>query len=313
MLVERVVRFQPVSFMLDVEDRRARERGVRGPNPRPLDRLDFHVVGRIVGGVREDFPRPWRLVLKRNSDGYFLFFGLVKGVDDQVRRDVLAPGTYVLRVSSPSRLYQTAERTDIVISAPEDVEANRLYLFELEPGHAYPFSGEAPLAGGRGPTLLRGGLRHVDGRGIVNAVVEVPGVSNRSRTDDGGNWLLTFPESQPDAAVTVRVTLADGTVEDIASVNIVHGTENILRQTALRGWVLTNTGAGIVDARVRVEGRTGEATSGEDGGWFYYLGLNQTAAMVTVAAVHPDGRVLMRSGVQVQPRSTVIVPPVRFS
>jgi hypothetical protein len=301
------LRRQTATLIFDPEDRYARERGVRGSHPRPIGPIKFCLVGRMVGGSRQDFDRPLKLVVGRNASGYYLFFGAIRLADGTSRRDVLADGMYVVRVES--RFYQWAEREDIALPMP-DPEAP--YFFDLEPGYAYPFPMESTRPGGRGPTLLRGSLHRPDGHGIARATIQVVGQSNTYRTDDTGQWVLVFPDTQPSGDVTVHFDFPDGKVENVANVPVVQGRESSLPQTALRGWVLTEAGVGIRDAIVRVSGYPGRTTTRRDGSWFYYFGLNQMVDTVSVTAVLPDGRSLTQSNVQVQPRATVVVPTFRF-
>jgi hypothetical protein len=299
------LRRQTAILIFDLEDRYARERGVRGRHPRPIGPIKLCVVGRMVGGVRQVIDPSLELVVRRNASGYHLFFGVVRLPDGTSHEAALAAGTYVVRVES--RFYQWAEREDIVLP-----ESETPYFFDLEPGYAYPFPSESSLPGGRGPTLLRGSLHRPDGQAIAWVTIQVVGQSNTYRTDDTGQWALVFPDTQPTGNVTVRFELPDGTVENVANVPIVQGRETGLAQTALRGWVLTDAGVGIPRATVRVSGYPAQTTTGSDGSWFYYFGLNQPADTVSVTAVLPDGRSRTQSNVLVQPRATVVVPTIRF-
>jgi hypothetical protein len=263
-------------------------------------------MGEIDGGSRQDFDAPRELVVKRNLDGYRLFFNQIIFPDGQRVQTALADGVYVVRVES--QFYQPTEREDVVLPEPEQP-----YLFDLRPGYAYPFPQESSLGGGRGPTLLRGSLHHPNGEGIAGAMIEVVGQSNVYVTDDTGQWVLVFPDTQPTGAVTVRVEHPDGTTENVTGVNVTQGRESSLPQTALRGWVLTNAGIGIKGATVRVSGYPSQTATAQDGSWFYYFDLNQAADTVSVTAVRPDGTHLTQSNVQVQPRATVVVPSFRFS
>jgi hypothetical protein len=64
--------------------------------------------------------------------------------------------------------------------------------------------------------------------------------------------------------------------------------------------------------RVRVAGDPATAATAADGGWSYAFPPNQAAALVAVTAELPGGASLTQSGVQVIPRSTVVVPTFRF-
>ncbi len=299
------LRQQTATLIFDLEDRYARERGVWGRHPRPIGPLKFCLVGQMVNGVRQDIDPPLELTIRRNTSGYHLFFNVVRLPDGTSRQGFLADGTYVVRIES--RFYQWAEREDIDLPEPENP-----YFFDLEPSYAYPFPTEITLSGGLGLTLLRGSLHQLDGQGLARATIEVLGRSNRYRTDNNGQWVLWFPDTQPSGNVTVHFELPDGTVEDVANVSIVQGRESSLAQAALRGWVLTAAGVGIPHATVRVSGYPSHTMSSRDGSWFYHFGLNQSADTVRVTVVLPDGRSRTQTNIQVQPRATVVVPTFRF-
>lgn len=292
-------------LVFDLEDRYARDRAVRGPHPRPVGPVRILLAGKVVLGVREDFPLPFELVTTRNASGYHVFFGEDRPPGGGRRRMGLADGIYVVRVESD--FYQVAERDDVALPAPAITAPT---LFELEPGPAYPFPTESTLGRGRGPTLLRGTVRRRDGRGIAGVVVEVVGQSNRCLTGADGQWVLVFPDTQPAGNVTVRFCFP--AVVDVPNVPVVPGRSNSLPETALRGWVLGPGGVPAADARVQVTGDPAAAATAADGGWTYSFPLNQAAAIVDVTAELPGGVSLTQSGVQVQPRSTVVVPTFRF-
>lgn len=299
------IRGLSATLIFDLEDRFARARGVRGPHPRPFEPVKFFATAEIVGGARQEFARPLELVVKRNSLGYHCFFGAVKHPDGSIRRGALTDGTYAVRAEG--RFYQRVEREDIVLPV-----AGSAYFYDLPPAYSYPFPSESTLTGGRGLTLLRGSLHETDGRGVAAATVEVVGLTDSYLTDETGQWALVFDDAQASGNFTVRVTFADGTVEDVLNVPVVQGRETGLAQTALRGWVRSGAGVGLAGASIRVQGQTGSTATGSDGGWFYYFGLNQTAAPVDVDAVLPDGQSLTENNVQVQPHATVVVPTFQF-
>jgi len=290
--------------VFDVEDVFARERGVSGPHPRAVRPLRFVAVARIVAGAREQLDPPPVLEIRRNTSGYDLFFGTCRVGDDIRRR--LADGTYAVRVESDG-VYQRLEH-DVSIPRPTPP-----YVYDLEPGFAYPFPSGSPIRRSLGPTLLRGSLQGADTRGIAGATVEVVGASNAYRTDETGQWVLVFPDTQPSGDVTVRFTLPDGTVTDVPNVPIVAGREATLAQTALRGSVMSDAGAPIADAEVAVSGQPATTRTGPDGSWFYFFPVGQAAVNVDVTATVPDGASQLRPGVPVQPRATVVVPSFRFA
>lgn len=299
------IRRRTALAVFDAEDRFARGRGTRGPRPRPFEPVRFVATAEMVGGVRQDFARPLELVTTRSPSGFHLFFGETRGDGGPTVRGELAAGTYAVRAEG--RFYQRVEREDVVLPTPAGA-----YFYDLPPSYAYPLPREGTLTGGRGLTLLRGTLHGADGRGLAGARVEVVGVTEPYLTDETGQWVLIFPDATASGPVTVRVTYADGSSEDVLNVPVVRGAEAGLAQTSLRGWVLTQAGGVAPGARVEVVGRAGAARAGADGGWFYFFGVNEGAGPVDVRATLPGGQSLTESNVQVQPRATVVVPTFRF-
>lgn len=299
-------------LVFDPVDVYADERGVAGPRPRPLAPLAFRLVGEVVGGQRQDYPRPLDLEVVVNPTGFAVFLGAVAGDDGSRRRLALADGTYVVRVESDA--YQAVEREDIVV--PQAHPAPGPYLVALEPGFAYPFPKGSTLGAGRGPTLLRGCLKERDGSGLAGAEVLVVGQSSTYRTGAGGQWVLVFPDSQPAGAVTVRFRLPQGggvfADVDVAGVPIEPGLSNGFLQAALGGRVVTLAGAPVAGARVGVLGEPGEAVAGNDGVWRYYFPVDQGAAAVDVEARHPDGSTQTRLNVPVAAGETTTVETFRF-
>lgn len=292
--------------VFDVEDRYARERGVRGPHPRAIAPLRFRAVARITGGGRVDMDPELELDVVRNASGFDLFYGSAGAAGTRERRR-LDDGTYAVRVLSRG-VYQPVERADVSMPAPAAP-----YLFELDPGYAYPFPSAAASARGAGPTVLRGALQGPDGRGIEGARVEVTGTTRAYTTDESGQWVLVFPENHQTGAVTVRFGLPDGTAVNVAGVQVPARGDSVLAQTGLRGGVLTTAGVPLERATVTVSGQPGRTLSQSDGRWFYYFRPDQVATNVIVTATLPDGRSQSRGAVPVQPRSTVVVDTFRFA
>lgn len=302
--------------VFDVVDVFARDRRVSGPRPGPLAPVRFFVVARVVGGARQPFDPPKELSVSRSPSGYFLFYGKQRLASGERVAARLDPGTYVIRVEGGP--YQRVE-VDVPFPAPPPPPPPGppppgFVEFALPPGPTYPFPRTSTVPAKAGPTLLRGSLRRMDGVSVEGTVVGVPGLSvYDDRMDETGEWVLFFPDDQGDQQVTVRFVHPDGSVEQVAGVDIRQGKENTLRQTVLRGWVLTQGGAPIPGARVRVGGRPGEAVTDVAGAWFFYFGFALIPpGAVTVTAVHPDGRSVSRSGVQLQPQRTVSIDPFRF-
>ena len=301
------IRFQqltPACSVFDLEDRFARERGVRGKHPRPFGSIKYWILGRIVDSVRTDFDVPYLLLTVRSPSGYDLFFDRVKQAETIVSRMVFEAGIYALKIEA--QFYQTREYE---IPIPQ---CDAAHSIDLEPGYTYPFP-TANLSHGGGATLLRGTVHATDGSGVAGVAIEVSGGSNVYLTDETGQWVLIFVEDQPSGEVTVSFTWPDSTVVDVPAVPIVEGRERSLAQAGLRGWVMTEAGVGIAAATVRVDGYPGETVSAHDGSWFYYFGLNQGADVVNVTAQLPDGATLTQTNVQVQPRAIVVVPNFRFA
>jgi hypothetical protein len=182
------------------------------------------VVGQIVNGDRQDLDKPLELVVRRNPSGYHLFFGLVRlpngrthrsyladgtYVDSATRRAYLDDGKYVVRVES--RYYQPVEQ-EVVLPMPKPKEPP----ISLSPGYAYPFPKTSTRPDGGGPTLLRGSVHDADGKGIAGVEIEVVGQDQEKityLTDESGQWVLVFPDTQSSGDVTVRFTLGE-TSED---------------------------------------------------------------------------------------------------
>jgi hypothetical protein len=303
------------TLIFDLEDAFARQRGVNGKHPRPTGGINFSIVGTVAGGNRQPITPSLQLQVVANPSGYHLFFGGTKSLSRSRQTSGLAPGQYVVRVDSD--FYQRTERDDVMIPSNFAAQAPQAksvapYFFDLQPGYAYPFPSVSTIPGGRGPTLLRGVLRNTDGTGIAGATVQVVNQSNAYTTDDTGQWVLVFPDSQPTAAVTVHFVFPDGAAKDVAGVPLRQGNTNGLPPTALRGLVLTKSGVGIAGASVQVSGQTGQAITRSDGSWFFYFDVGQAAAKVTVTATTPDGRTLKQKSVSVQPRGTAEVPSFQF-
>jgi hypothetical protein len=294
------------SAVFDVEDRYARERGVRGAHPRPVAPVRFRAVARITAGGPQDLDPELDLDVIRNSSGFDLFYGSAGPAGTSERRR-LDDGTYAVRALTGG-IYQAVERADVVIPTPEPP-----FQYELDPGYAYPFPSGAASSHGAAPTLLRGGLQALDATPIEGARVEVTGTTRTYTTDEAGQWVLVFPENQASGAVTVRFELPDGTVTNVAGVQVVAGRDSVLAQTGLRGRVTTTEGIALPGATVTVGGQPGSTLAQVDGGWFYFFRPDQPATNVTVTATLPDGRSQSRGGVPVQPRSTVVVQSFRFS
>jgi hypothetical protein len=297
------VRRLSATAVFDLEDRYARDRGVWGSHPRPIEPVTIRLLADIVAGAPVPLALAPQLVVTRNPSGYHLFYGLIRTPPDDRLSRLELPRSYVIRVESP--FYQSAERT-VALPAPRDPER-----IALEPGHAYPFpDGRATPAAGQ--TLLRGTVHRMDGQSVSGTAVEVVGVSNVYRTDESGCWALVFPDAQASGDVSVRIVFPDGTVQDVQGVAVERQRDRSLKDTALRGWVLVR-GVGVGGATLRVANHPGQAVTASNGSWFYYFDPNQPEVTVAVAPTLPDGRTLPPTDVNIQRHATVVVPTFRFA
>jgi hypothetical protein len=315
-----------VALIFDVEDAYARDVRFRSRHPRPIEPLDFWLVGQVVGGARQDFPTPVQMLVSRNASGYHLFFGELRYPNGALQTLPLAAGTYVVRVAGP--YYQMAERADIVAPMPDPnrPSSGAPYTFDLAPGYAYPFpqsyvfqtpaggqgcaAGDLPGSGG--PTLLRGCLFAPNGAGIAGATVQAGGFPAAYLTDDTGQWVLPFAESsQPIGLVALSVRLPDGSTVNVPDVCVARGRETRLGATVLQGQVL-KTGRGVAGAVITIENQPGQTVSATDGEWSYYFGPGPIPASVKVTATLPGGASKSVSQVGVKRRVTTQGPVIQF-
>ena len=339
------------TLLFNLEDGFARDRLGPHAHPRPQEPLRFWLVARIAPGPREDYGSGRELVVTRNPSGYHLYFGeewltadIRQGgasVRRPRRRTTLAPGRYLIRVTSP--VYQDEERTltvpipnlngrDPGNPDPSLRDPVAQYTFVLRPSYAYPFPDLYPIRiddpfdcpdpplGRRGPTILSGTLHAHDGAGVPGATVEVVGLSASYRTAADGEWVLPFPDQPrvgpdplPQGGMTVRFTLPNRPPIDVPDVCVLRGCSTSLAQTGLRGWV-QRRGLGVAGARVLVGGRPAAVDTRSGGDWTYYDDLNQPAAdeIVSVTATLPDGASQTINGIPIRRRATTMVPTFTF-
>jgi hypothetical protein len=300
----RLTKLTAATAIFDLQDRYAKDRGVRGQHPRPLGGVKYWIVARIANNVRTDYANPIRLITVRNPSGYDLFFDQVKLETSATSRLDFAEGSYVLKVDP-----QFYQRREFQIPLPQSDVA---HSFDLEPSYLYPFP-VASLRNNSSPTLLRGTLHATNATGIAGVTIEVIGASNRYITDGSGQWVLVFDSAQVSEDVVVTFTYPDNSIEQVAAVPVVEGDERSLVQAGLRGWAITESGRAAQGVSVSVGGYPGEVITEHDGSWFYFFGLNQGQDVVSVTARLPDGTALVQPNIQVQPRSMVVVPTFRFS
>lgn len=295
---------QNPNAIFDVEDRYARERGIRGQHPRPISRVKYFLVAEVVGGTRSDFNRSSELLTVYTPGGYDIFFDQLRYKNAESYRMEIEDGTYIIRIES--EFYQDLERE---IHLPESSAA---LAIDLEPGYLYPFP-VATLPNVGSPTLLRGTLHAVGGEGVADVSVEVVGKSNNYLTDATGQWVLVFDDDQDTEDVTVRIEMPGEPVVEVAMVPVEKGQVRTLTQAGLRGWVQNSAGVAIPDVQVTVSGRVQQITTASDGSWFYYFDINQGAELVSVSARLPDGSLLTQENIQVQARTMVVVPTFKFA
>jgi len=295
---------QRACSIFDIEDRFARDREVSGRHPRPIGRLHYFLIGEMINGARVEYEAPIELMVVRNSGGYDLFFDQVRYQGTRSYRRALDTGLYIVRIES--ELYQSIEQ---ILSLPD---FNTPQSFDLEPNFNYPFP-MTSLPNVGSPTLLRGSLHTVDGKGEPDVTIQVVGSSNTYLTDVSGQWVLVFNEDQDSEDVTVHFEWADGSHLDVPLVSIEQGQVNRLVQAGLRGWVFDPAGIALPDVRIEVSGHAVEVTSAQDGSWSFYFDMNQVSELVSVTARLSDGSSLTQEDIQVQTRELVIVPNFQFT
>lgn len=297
-------RMQSASAIFDLEDRFARERGVRGAHPRPMGSLRIYLIAKVNSGVRTDYREPSELLTIRNPSGYALFFDQLRYRHGDAYRMDIEEGDYVVAIESS--FYQRSEHS---VHLPASFTP---YLIDLEPSFNYPFP-SASLPNMGSPTLLRGTVHDVSGEGMADVIVQVGGKSNRYVTDASGQWVLVFDAAQVSEEVIVTFQWPDASSSDVAQVPVERGQSRTLAQAGLRGWVRSRAGAPIADVQIQVAGRAQVSRSADDGSWFYYFDVNQAAQSVSVTARRPGGAALTQDNIQVQSRATVIVPTFSFA
>jgi hypothetical protein len=302
------VTFAPVGAVTLV-DRFAQMSGARGAFPLPIGDVQFSFVKRTDQNGAHPLIPPVDLIAQVTPSGVYRFDNEGTVGD---RRLAIDPGRYTLRIASD--LYQRAE---LDVDWPIPLAA--MPVVSLLPGYAYPFPDLTVPS--NSTTLIRGGLFEQGGgvSPVAGATVSVVDPAQTwpfasGITDDSGNWLVAVrgKSGGPSFAAKLHFNLPDGTAFDVAGVNLVSGADNSLQQTALRGAVVSSTGAPIANAVVTISGFAGSAVTDRDGRWSYYMGLLQADIQKQVTATAPNGK-SQAQNVQVKNRATVVVPTFRLA
>ena len=180
-------------LVFDLEDKFARDQGIRGLHPRPIEPISFGLVSQTPGngGPQHLFEPPWELQIKRNPSGYHLFFDTVRLPNGALRQAQLPGGEYQIRLESS--IYLTK---DVTVSLPYNPDPYQPITVELLPGYLYPFPQY-------GSTLLKGYVHHSNPEQMEGVIVSVTvPVTNGDQpgnqqvnfvTDAAGQWVLAFP------------------------------------------------------------------------------------------------------------------------
>jgi hypothetical protein len=293
--------------VFDPVDQLARDRGLDGTRPRPISPVRLFLLADHTPGAERVFADPPELVVGRNTYGYVLSYGALRGADGRLRTAAFGGGPVDLRVTSD--FYQTADFTGVLVPAgPAQPEPFELLL---RPAYGYPFPETAvppvpDLTGAPAPALalLRGSVLAPDFTGVTGAQVSAPGAIPY-RTGADGEYVLVFPQGAS-GPVDVSVAAPGAGPVVLPGIALAPGGTTSLAQTALRGRISASR-QDIAGASVRVSGQPGAAGVRRDGVWAYCFPAGQAAAAVTLTAALPDGRSLSRTAA-VTPGTTTTVP-----
>lgn len=295
---------------LTLTDNFVQLRGTSGQFPAPIGSLAFQLIATLpAGGPKPLVPA---IVLKAQSNGYGVFLFTSEGSIGSSPVLRIPPDQYRLLITSD--FYQDAT---LDLAWPPDLSTPPVVL--LKPAYAYPFPDLTMVSNQL--TLIRGNLYQANGdrKPISGAMVSITVPANTwpfasCSTNQDGGWVLAIPLASTAAAITptLHFVLPDTSSFDIAGVAVTLGEENSLPQTALRGFVLTTTGAPIPNAVITVAGLAGSSTSGSDGAWSYFMSLTQPNVMAAVTATAPGGGTQSQN-MQIKNRTTVQVPPFRIA
>lgn len=288
-------------------DEFAQLRRTRGPFPPLVGAVRFTLVEQIAEQSTPLDP-PFRLRTQLSPTGVYLFSDEVIIGNDTVIR--FPAGRFRLRIESD--FYQTLEE---VLDFPLD-PAN-MPIFNLKPSHAYPFPdlslGQSTLTILYGSLFEIGGRQPVEGAVVTIILPENNWPFNSCVTGPNGDWVLVIPIGSGEVLgpLTLRFDLPDESSFEVPDVEVQPGAENSLPQTALRGRVLSATGAPVARATVTVSVQQGSSQAAADGQWFFYLSLLQPNTEARVIARAPGG-VTQEQDVLIRNRATVVVPEFRI-
>jgi hypothetical protein len=305
-------------LILDVADVFARDRGMNGPRPAPLGKVQLFLIAQTdpVTQTLAPLAKPLEMKVVPNGSGFLLFFGKVFTPDGSVRS--VAPDRWPWTIRAVDVYYQDLDLTPDAVpesfGAPvAGAGATAPIRFDLLPGPAYPFPEDPPA---QAVVLLRGTLRNPDGSGLAGVQVTALDANNQPRpnpsvTAADGQWVITLPQLPAEGLASIRFTDSDGNVTDVTGVRVVAGRDNNLAQTALRGQVRLAR-RGIEGAVIGVNTMSATTLTNSDGNWFLYFSISQASGSVRVTATLPDQGASKAVTAMLQPRATVVVPAFEF-
>jgi hypothetical protein len=281
---------------------------------------DFKLfVTKRLSAPQAEYDPPLEFITSTNPGGFILLTGDSRSSRSQPVRP-LAPGRYHWRVESD--FYQSNDFED---DWPPALVYDQTKDLQLQPGPGYPFPDLTLKQRDLGVTLVRGCFFTASGNPATDGTVELilPALPasyaafTKCSPDDQGNWALVFIEKQtedppPDFAHSrVRFRLGQNQQDDV-TLPITPGTENVIRQTALRGRVVDGSGRGVPRARITTSMGVAESITKPDGQWSLYFRLNQINAQVQVTATAPDGR-SARQNLGIQQGKTLVLPAMKIA
>jgi hypothetical protein len=276
------------------------------------------LVTKRISAPQRDYQPPLLFVTSTNPGGFILLSGDTK-VSLAEPSLPLAPGRYHWRVESD--FYQTNEFED---DWPPAVVYDQAKDLQLQPSSGYPFPDLTLKQRELVTTLVRGSFFTSSGDPATTGTVELilPALTasyaafTKCSPDSQGNWVLAFIEQQkedqaPDFAHSlVRFTL--GTMQVDVMLAISPGTENSIRQTALRSRVVGANNHAMAGATITTSFGGLQSTTKPDGQWSLYFPLNQGNAQIQVTATAPDGRSASQN-VQIQQGKTLVLPAMKIA